>query len=494
MNKIFLCRAVTVIYGLTFFLHQLAAAEKPKLNVLFIAVDDLRPELGCYGNKTIKSPNIDRLASKGMVFNHAYCQQAVCSPSRTSLLTGRRPDTTKVYDLEKHFRTELPDVVTLPQLFKLNGYFSAGFSKIYHGSLDDAPSWSVPHWKPDAPPYGPNAQKLLQARITERKAEGKSARWRKDKVKGPAWESSEVADNELPDGKTAEQAIKVLRQKKDQAFFLAVGFLKPHLPFVSPKRYWDLYDENDLNLAPNPFIPTNCPPYAPSDWGELRSYIGMPKEGPLTDEQARKLKHGYYAAVSYTDAQVGKLLDELDRLKLRDKTIVILWGDHGWQLGEHGNWCKHTNFEEATRAPLIISVPGQNNTGKRSNALVEFVDIYPTLAEICKLPKQDGLEGISFKPLLENPNTPWKKAAFSQYPRNIPSQGKGMGHSMRTERYRLTEWTIPEKDFREVELYDYEKDPLGNENVAAKTEYAGTVKELSKRLHGGWKAALPGKN
>lgn len=461
-----------------------------KYNVLFIAVDDLRPELGCYGNKIIKSPNIDRLASKGLVFNRAYCQQAVCSPSRSSLLTGRRPDTTKVYDLEKHFRSELPDVVTLPQLFKNNGWHGQGLSKIYHGSLDDAPSWSVPHWRPEKPSYGPNGEKLVKARA--QKQEGKPGA-KNIGGKGPPWESPDVADNKLPDGETAEKAVGLLRELKDKPFFLAVGFLKPHLPFVSPKKYWDLYDEKDLKLASNPFAPTNSPSYAGHNWAELRAYIGMPKEGALTDGQALKMVHGYYAAISYTDTQVGKLLDELDRLKLRDNTIVILWGDHGWQLGEHGLWCKHTNFEEATHAPLIISVPRQKNAGKKTDAFVEFVDIYPTLTELCGLTKPEGLEGLSFKPLLDDPKKSWKKAAFSQYPRNIPGQGAGMGHTMRTDRYRLTEWTVAGKKFSEFELYDYKTDPHGNDNLAKKPEFAGKVKELAKQLHGGWQGALPRK-
>lgn len=462
-------------------------AAASKLNVLFIAVDDLRPELGCYGKAIIKSPNIDRLAARGLQFNRAYCQQAVCSPSRTSLLTGRRPDTTKVYDLIKHFRTELPDVVTLPQLFKLNGYHSQGLSKIYHGSLDDTASWSVPHWVPGGPNYGPAGQKMHQERVAKAKKQAQPA----VKIKGPPWEAPDVSDNGLADGKTADKALELLHELKDKPFFLAVGFLKPHLPFVAPKKYWDLYTEKELKLAPNPLAPKDCPPYAPHEWGELRAYVGMPSQGPLTDEQARTMIHGYYAAVSYTDAQVGKLLDELDRLKLRDKTIVILWGDHGWQLGEHGQWCKHTNFEEATHAPLIISVPGQKNAGKKTDALVEFVDIYPTLVELCGLPMPDGLEGASFKPLLDDPSRPWKKAALSQYPRNIPGQGKGMGHTLRTDRYRLTEWAVPGKDFRAYEFYDYQSDPQGNENLANKPAFAGKVKELAELLHGGWRAALP---
>lgn len=468
-----------------------AALRAEKFNVLFIAVDDLRPELGCYGNRLVKSPNIDRLAARGLTFNHAYCQQALCSPSRSSLLTGRRPDTTKVYNLITHFREALPDVVTLPQLFKNNGYHSQGLSKIYHGGLDDEPSWSVPHWKPPGDAYSPEGMRPLKARVADRKAAGQTARWHEDGIRGLPWEAPDVADNALPDGKTTDHALQVLRQIKENPFFLAVGFHKPHLPFVAPKKYWELYAEKDFKLAANPFAPTNCPSYAPGEWGELRNYIGMPKTGPLAPADALKMWHGYYASVSYTDAQVGRLLAELDALKLREKTIVILWGDHGWQLGEHGVWCKHTNFEEATHAPLIISVPGQKSAGRKCNALVEFVDIYPSLAELCGLKSPEGLEGISFKPLIENPDQSWKKATFSQYPRTIPGQGRAMGHSLRTERFRLTEWSASNREFKEYELYDYEKDPAGNVNVAPQAAYAEKLRELTALLHNGWPAARP---
>jgi iduronate 2-sulfatase len=381
--------------------------------------------------------------------------------------------------------------VTLAQHFKNNGYHSQGLSKIYHGTLDDRPSWSVPHWRPGVPNYGPDGQKLLEARINERLEQGQTARWRKDRIKGPPWEAPDVPDNALPDGVTADKAIELLREHKGNPFFLAVGFFKPHLPFVAPKKYWDLYDEKKLRLASNPFAPKDCPPYALTEWGELRSYIGMPQTGPLSEAQARKMIHGYYASVSYIDAQIGRMLDELEKLGLSGRTVVILWGDHGWQLGEHGMWCKHTNFETSARAPLIISVPGQKNAGKKTDALVEFVDIYPSLADICGLPMPDGLEGTSFKPLLDDPKRAWKKAAFSQYPRAIPGQGRGRGYSIRTDRYRLTEWSVPEKDFREYELYDHKNDPDENVNLAANPKYARQVKELAAMLQQGWRAAVP---
>lgn len=470
----------------------MAASGTNRLNVLFIIVDDLRPELGCYGAPYVQSPNLDRLAASGLTFERAYCQQALCNPSRASLMTGRRPDTTKVFNLEKHFRAELPDIRTLPQWFKDHGYHTQGLGKIYHGAaLDDAPSWSVPHWKSPKSNYGPEGQKLWEARIAERKEQGLSARWREDGIKGPPWEAPDVPDDALPDGHVADRAIAVLRERQREPFFLAVGFLRPHLPFVAPKKYWSLYDPARLALAPNSLPPKDVPAHALHHWGELRAYIGMPAEGPLSDDQARQMRHGYLASVSYLDAQVGRLLDELDRLKLREQTVVVVLGDHGWQLGEHGLWCKHTNFEEATRAPLIVSVPGQPQPGRKTKALVEFVDLYPSLAEICGLPKPEGLEGISFQPLLAEPERPWKRAAFSQYPRAIPGQGRAMGRSARTERYRFTEWTIPGKDFRALELYDYQTDPRGDVNVAGQPEQAAVQAELTALLRGGWRTALP---
>ncbi len=481
------------------------AAEAGPYNVLFIAIDDLRPEAGCYGNAVIHTPAIDALAARGTTFNRAYCQQAVCSPSRISLLTGRRPDTTKVYDLQTHFRAHLPDVVTLPQYFKQHGYHAQGLSKIYHGGLDDPASWSVRHWAPGGPGYGKPETLAALAKETQRlRAEhGEPAtqvlqrdpatglvlrvsppRYR---ARGPAWEDPEVADNALPDGKTADRAVELLRELKDQRFFLAVGFLKPHLPFVAPKKYFDLYQRSQLKLAANPFPPKDVPDLALTNWGELRNYDGIPKQGPLPDEMALDLIHGYYAATSYVDAQIGRILAELDRLGLREKTVIVLWGDHGWQLGEHGLWCKHTNFEVACRSPLIFSAPGQKRPGAKTDALAEFVDIYPTLCELCALPVPEGLEGTSLVPVMQEPDRPWKKAAFSQYPRS-----RVMGYSMRTDRYRYTEW-LPRAGGPPVarELYDHQTDPAENVNLAERPEHAGLVAELSRQLRAGWKAARP---
>ncbi len=504
-------------------LDSLSADGIKRPNVLFIVVDDLRPELACYGQDYIKSPNIDRLAKAGVLFRRAYCQQAVCSPSRSSVLTGTRPDTTKVWDLVTHFRTALPDVVTLQQNFKNHGYFVQGMGKIFHGGYDDPPSWSVPWQVPKTVTYalpenaaknkveadpdgekGDNGGAELQSYSPPKKTKsGKRKKSTPDSVnadevnsRGPAFECADVPDNTFQDGKVAELAVSTLRDlsKKPEPFFLAVGFIKPHLPFVAPKKYWDLYDPAKIKLAPNPFRQIEAPDYAVKTAGELRKYREIP-EGHIPDDLARQLKHGYYAAVSYTDAQVGKVLEEVGRLGLTKNTIVILWGDHGWKLGEHDAWCKHSNVENDANAPLIVSVPGMKNAGAQTDALVEFVDIYPTLSELAGLPRPSHLEGTSFKPLLENPKLPWKTAAFSQYPR---PRGKThtvplMGYSMRTDRYRFTVWVDREDHTKvdAVELYDHQTDPLENTNIARHAEQALTVERLMGQWKEGWQGAKP---
>jgi arylsulfatase A-like enzyme len=311
-------------------------------------------------------------------------------------------------------------------------------------------------------------------------------------IRGPAFEGADVPDETFQDGKVAEFAVAQLRELslRPQPFFLAVGFVKPHLPFVAPKKYWDLYDPQQIELAPNKFRPKGAPAYAVLPGGELRNYYGIPRDS-IPDDLARQLKHGYYAAISYMDAQVGRLLDELHRLNLSGNTIVILWGDHGWKLGEHDAWCKHSNVENDVHAPLILSVPGMEHAGRHTRGLVEFVDIYPTLCELASLPLPGHLEGTSFKPLLDDPNRPWKPVAFSQYPR--PQNGGLMGYSMCTDRYRFTQW-VDRRDHSRVdsiELYDHQLDPQENENIAQRPENAELVQKLAEQLNAGWKAALP---
>lgn len=496
---------------------QPAPSGRP--NVLFIAVDDLRPELPCYGAAHIKAPHISRLASEGTVFAHAYCQQAVCSPSRTSLLTGLRPDSTRVYDLDTHFRNTVPDVVTLPQHFKAHGYFTQGMSKIYHGGLDDPLSWSVP-WvgggTPPAPALPRVAGYYTPENIAQLQGEEKDAARKRQElrrqlgralkhsessrfaVRGPAYEAPDIPDEQTHDGATAVLAAETLRKLKsqDQPFFLAVGFIKPHLPFIAPKRYWDLYDPAAIELAPNPFAPVGSPPWALANSGELRSYRGIPGgREPVPEALARTLKHGYLACVSFLDAQVGRVLSALEAQGLADNTLVILWGDHGWKLGEHGEWCKHTNYENDTRAPLILRLPGQRAAGRTSERLVEFVDIYPTLCEVCGLSRPGHLEGSSFAALVERPDRPWKRAAFSQYPRAYEGRPL-MGYTLRSERYRFVEWVspsvpVPQAPDGVVELYDHQTDPREDRNIAADPALAPVVKEFREWLRAGWPAARP---
>ncbi|MCC2669633.1 MAG: betC 4 [Armatimonadetes bacterium] len=479
---------------------QEAKANRP--NVLFISVDDLRPELGCYGNPVVKTPNIDRLASRGTLFSRAYCQQAVCSPSRTSLMTGRRPDATQVYDLETHFRVALPDTVTLPQHFKANGYHCAALNKIYHHGFEDGRSWSEPHWYPngqtvDTDPVDWTKRVVKRVGPGTREFEQGPPPADNDKAAGVkpgtpqkalAFQASPKSDDELPDGFTAAEAVRRLHElkSKGQPFFLAVGFLKPHLPFVSPKKYWDLYDPDKIPAPTTDQLPDGAPAFAGHTNGELHSYGNIPPGNPVPAELAKQLRHGYYAAVSYTDAQVGRLLDALEKEGLARNTVVVLWGDHGWQLGEHGLWQKHTNFELATRAPLILSAPRQEAAGKKCEAPVEFVDIYPTLADACGLPIPAGLDGKSLKPLLDNPaSVPPGKVAISQYPRGGAQTGNRqlMGYSIRDSRWRLTLWRDRKtQEIAATELYDELNDPAETVNVADRPEHRKTIESLSRHL------------
>ena len=452
------------------------AAETKPLNVLFIAVDDLRPEINASGSKLIKTPNLDRIAAQGTTFDRAYCQQAVCSPSRSSLMTGRRPDATRVWDLETHFRTALPDAVTVAQYFKEHGYHSMSMGKIFHGGFDDAPSWSVPSQYPKAAHYGSEAALKLQNEPANIDKKGRA--------RGPASESADVPDDTFIDGKIARLAATTLSdlKQKGKPFFLAVGMARPHLPFVAPKKYWDLYDPKDIYVPAFQKLPAGAPAFVGHNNSELRSYADMPKDGNIDEATARRLRHGYYAATSYMDAQVGLVLDALEKEGLAENTVIVLWGDHGWQLGEHGLWHKHTNFELAARAPLIISAPGQKAAGRKSLSLAEFIDIYPTLADLCGLPKPKDVEGVSLKPVLDDAAATVRPVAISQYPRQ--DAGKSlMGYSIRDDRWRLILWRDrKDNTIHATELYDEGGDPHETVNVAAKAEHAEIIARLSKFL------------
>jgi len=455
---------------------SLYAADAKKPNVLFIAVDDLRPEINASGSKLIKTPNLDRIAARGTTFDRAYCQQAVCSPSRSSLMTGRRPDATRVWDLETHFRKALPDAITVAQHFKNHGYYSQSMGKIFHGGYDDARSWSEPSQYPKATPYAsPQALKMIADPANIDK---------KGRARGPAVESADVPDDTFIDGKVARLAVATLAKlkQKEQPFFLAVGMAKPHLPFVAPKKYWDLYNPNDIYVPAYQKLPAGAPEFVGHNNSELKSYADIPNDGAIDDATARHLRHGYYAAISYMDAQVGLILDALEKEGLVENTIIVLWGDHGWQLGEHGLWHKHTNFELAARAPLLISMPGQKAAGRKSASLAEFIDIYPTLADACGLPKPKDVDGVSLRPILDDADAKVRPVAISQYPRS--DAGKTlMGYSIRDDRWRLVLWRDrKDNSIHATELYDEANDPHETVNVATKAEHAEVIARLSQFL------------
>jgi iduronate 2-sulfatase len=460
----------------------LHAADKP--NVLLICVDDLKPALGCYGDAQAKSPNIDELAARGLRFDNAYCNQAVCSPSRNALLTGLRPQTLGIYDLPTNFRVAAPDAVTLPQHFKANGYRTEGLGKIFHvghSNHEDPASWSVPFWREKVVAYAlkesraPTGLTREEARFAN-VGGGRAA----NLPRGAAYEAADVADDAYADGKLADEAVRRLKsaaEKPKEPFFLAVGFMKPHLPFCAPKKYWDLYDASEFELAEQRDPPEGAPRYAPTTWGELRQYRGMPEKGDLPEDVQRKLIHGYYAAMSYMDAQVGKVLDALGETGLAENTIIVFWGDHGWHLGDHGMWCKHTNYEQAARIPLLVVAPSVTKAGGVSKALVESVDVYATLCALAGLEPPAKLDGASFVANLRDPAAQGEAAAIHVYPRD-----ERLGRAIRTERYRLVEWKKPgdAADRAELELYDYQIDPAETRNLAA--DQPAVVAELRALL------------
>ena len=425
-------------------LPLLSAAPVPaRPNVLFLAVDDLRTSLGCYGDPLALSPNIDRLAASARRFERAYTMQAVCGPARTAILTGRLPDQNRSWHNRNLFRATNPDLVTLPQLFKQHGYHAQAMGKIFSGDereLDPA-SWSVPEilreegWKNYALPRS--------------EAPGKQA----------PFEAAEVPDEGYSDGKLAALAVRTLEQfaAAGTPFFLAVGFFKPHLPFNAPKRYWDLHDPRKFDLSGEPERVRGAPESAYHTHRELGGYAGVPKDERVDAASTRALRHGYYACVSYVDAQVGRVLSALERLGLDRSTIVVLWGDHGFALGDAGRWCKGTNFDLDTRVPLIIRAPGLAQPGRATAAITEYVDVYPTLAELAGLPAPAGLAGRTLVPLLADPARPGRDFALSQFSRPFNAgPPETMGYSLRTETLRYTRWVRwPSRETFAEELYDY---------------------------------------
>lgn len=519
-----------------------------KPNILFIAIDDLRPELGCYGSDIAITPNIDKLATQGLLFNNAYCQQAICSPSRASLMTGARPESTNIIENYTYFRDVLPDIVTLPQHFRANGYETVHSGKIFHkpAFADLEISWSRKPAKIEIPkPRNPGAyatkenQAIFKANQKEiREKYGEDATEHHALGRGPAYEKADVPDHAYLDGYHTLEAIATMEEmvQEDKPFFLGLGFRLPHLDWNAPEKYWDMYDPEKIKITSNTNNAENSAAMGLHASFELRVRHGIPKKGPIEGELARTLKHAYLASVSYVDAQIGKMIEALEESGERENTIIILWSDHGWHLGDMGIWGKATNYEIATRVPMVIWTPEMSDKvrGTKTNALVELVDMYPTLAELAGLDLPEHLEGHSFVPLLTNPHQAWKKAAFSQYPnpalrewaanpltqnmretyfgplieevesKIIAQQGDKwdrdlfenhlMGYTMRTKDYRLVVW----KDRRDlskapiyIELYDHKIDPNETKNVV--DEQPKVVEQLMAQFEKGWQGSLPKK-
>lgn len=472
-----------------------AASDKPAgqrpMNVLLLVSDDCRAAYGCYGEPA-KSPCIDRLAGRGLRFDNAYCQYPLCNPSRASFLTGMRPDTTKVYENATNFRKNIPDTVTMPQLFKNNGYFVARVGKLYHygvpkqigtDGMDDPVSWEKV-----INPRGRDCddEDKIFSIVTGQKATVATGTGQYGGTL--SWLAAEGEDIEQTDGKIAAEACRLLREHKDKPFFLAVGFFRPHTPYVSPKKYFGLYPPAQIALAKNP--PDDRATKPPAALTITPPHYGM------SEDLQRTVMQAYYASITFMDTQFGIVLAELERLGLDKNTIVVFISDHGYHLGEHGQWQKMTVFEEAARVPMIIAAPGMKAAGKSTPRMAELVDIYPTVADLCGLPAPKELEGTSLRPLLDDPQRPWKKGAFTQV---IHKQRGGraakldnntaMGRSVRNDRFRYTEWNEGKDG---VELYDHQADPHEWKNLADDPKSAPVVQEMKALLRAGWKAARPG--
>lgn len=461
---------IALVITLNWLSSAATAADAPRLNVLFIAVDDMNNDLGCYGHPQVKSPNIDRLAARGVRFERAYCQFPLCSPSRVSLLTGLRPDTTKIFDLQTDFRkSTLPDVVTLPQMFMKNGYYVARVGKIFHygnpgqigtDGLDDPKSWQER--------FNPSGRDKVE--------ENKIINYTPKRGLGSAlcFLGADGTDEEQTDGKVAATAIEMIEKNRDRPFFIAAGFYRPHTPYVAPKRYFEMYPLDSISLPKEPLS------HREKIFAPARASVNPYPLFGATEAQAQEAKRAYYGAITFVDTQIGKLLDTLDRLKLTDKTIVVFWSDHGYHLGEHGLWMKQSLFEESARVPMLIAAPQQKAKGKASTRTVELLDLYPTLADLTGLEPPKSLQGASLKSLLDDPDADWKKPAYTQVWR-----GTFPGHSVRTERWRYTEWANGKNG---GELYDHQSDPHEYANLASDPKHAAVVQEMKALVQKNWPA------
>lgn len=447
---------------LTAVAKQPKSATKP--NVLFISVDDLRPEIAGFGSDHIISPNIDRLIADSTTFNRAYCNVPTCGASRASLLTGLRPQWPNRFTNNARGDKQVPNALTLPMHFKNNGYHTISNGKIFHNQFDFADSWSESPWRMFDYENGKdwavdNFDKLwLNPESTNSRNERTG--------RGPFCESADVDDSETQDGKVANKTIADLRRlsKADKPFFMACGFWRPHLPFNAPKKYWDMYDPDKITLAGNRYKPKDLPKQCYNS-GEINAYSQV-KGRKNSDDFHRQARHAYYACVSFIDAQIGRVLDTLDELGIADNTIVVLWGDHGWHLGEHTYWGKHNTLNNALQVPLIVKAPGCKPA--KTDSFAELVDIYPTLCDLTDLPKPDHLQGDSFVPVLKDPAKQIKPATYSIW------QG---GHAIKTDRYLYTQWQKNGKTTAHM-LYDHENDPEENINIADVPANKQLVEEL----------------
>ncbi len=491
-NKATMNRSI-LLAGLSISLAMSAKADVPQSpnmrspNILFIAVDDLRPSIGCYGDSLAKTPNLDRLGSRGVIFDNAHCQVAVCNPSRASLMTGLRPDKLGVWTLPIHFREAKPDAVTIPQWFRQFGYTAVSHGKIFHNPTPDPQSWSEPIRRGPKlasayPDDTPQRIKAAQRQLPKND-------WRKNNLRGPATASPDVADDQLVDGARTEMAIEDLRRlaKSDTPFFLAMGYIRPHLAWIAPKKYWDMHDAATLPVIIDQNVTPNTPPYALSNSYELTHYvdqIDFPKPWDaqrISDARARQLMHAYYACVSYIDAQIGRLLDALDDEGIRDNTIVVLWSDHGWKLGEFNGWGKMSNYEIDTRVPLIIAGPGVDAAGQHSQDPAELLDLFPTLCELAGITVPEFVDGTSLVPNLKDTSVHTQQAAFSQYYRKFDDR-EYMGYAIRTNDYRFVQWReFGSGDVTARELYDHRTDHSESSNIADSAD-AAVIEELTALL------------